>query len=63
MLSPIERTGHGGRENSPRISSRLDRLVVPMMGAVTPGLAMIHASEICAMLTPFCFASSSTLYT
>ena len=44
------------------MSSRLDMLVVPMMGALTPGLAMIHASEICAMLTPFFFASSSILH-
>lgn len=43
------------------MSSRLDRFVVPMMGALTPGLAIIHASEICAMLAPFFFASSSTL--
>ncbi len=48
-------------ENSPRMSSRLDRLVVPMMGAVTPGLERIHAKEICAMLTPFFFAISSIL--
>ena len=36
-------------------------LVVPMMGAVTPGLAKIQAIAIWAMLTPFFFAISSTL--
>ena len=43
------------------MSSRLDSFVVPMMGALTPGFERIHASEICAMLTPFFFASSSIL--
>ena len=43
------------------MSSKLDRLVVPMMGAVTPGFDNIHASEIWAMLTPFFFAISSIL--
>ena len=43
------------------MSSRFDRFVVPTIGAVTPGFARIHAIEICAMLTPFFFASSSTL--
>ena len=43
------------------MSSKFLRLVVPMMGAVTPGLARIHAVAICAMLAPFFFASSSTL--
>ena len=43
------------------MSSRFLRLVVPTIGAVTPGLFMIHAVEICAILTPFRFASSSTL--
>ena len=47
--------------NSPRMSSRFARLVVPMIGAVTPGFVSIHASEICAMLTLFFFASSSIL--
>ena len=43
------------------MSSRLDSFVVPMMGALTPGFERIHAREICAMLTPFFFASSSIL--
>ena len=43
------------------MSSRFARLVVPMMGALTPGFVSIQASEICAMLTPFFFASSSIL--
>ena len=43
------------------MSSKLDRLVVPMMGAVTPGFDNIHASEIWAMLTTFFFAISSIL--
>lgn len=46
---------------SPRISSRFFRLVVPMMGADTPGFARIQAVAICAMLTPFFLDSSSTL--
>ena len=43
------------------MSSKFARLVVPMIGAVTPGFVSIHASEICAMLTLFFFASSSIL--
>ena len=42
------------------MSARLSKLVVPTMGAVTPGLASTHATAICAMLTPFFFASSSS---
>ena len=34
---------------------------MPTMGAVTCGFASTHATAICAMLTPFFFASSSTL--
>ena len=49
--------------NSPRMSSRFARLVVPLIGAVTPGFVTTHASEICAMLTPFFLDSSSTLVT
>ena len=44
------------------MSARLSKLVVPTMGAVTPGLASTHATAICAMLTPFFLDSSSTLY-
>ena len=44
------------------MSSRFSRLVVPMMGALTPSFAMHHAKEIWAMLTPFFFASSSILH-
>ena len=43
------------------MSSRLERFVVPMMGAVTPGFDIAHASAIWAMLACFFFASSSTL--
>ena len=46
----------------PRMSARLSKLVVPTMGAVTPGLVSTHAMAICAMLTPFFLASSSTLH-
>lgn len=46
---------------SPRISSRFFRLVVPMIGADTPGFARIQAVAICAILTPFFLDSSSTL--
>ena len=35
--------------------------VVPTMGADTCGFESTHAIAICAMLTPFFFASSSTL--
>lgn len=45
----------------PRISFKLSILVVPMMGAVTPSFDSIHAIAICAILTPFFFAKSSTL--
>ncbi len=48
-------------QDLPRMSSRLDRLVVPTMGADTLGFERIHASEICAMLAFFFFASSSIL--
>ena len=37
------------------------KLVVPTIGAVTPGLDSTHASATCAMLAPLRFASSSTL--
>ena len=47
----------------PRISSRLERLVVPTMGAVTWGFDKTHATAILAMLTPFFLDSSSTLVT
>ncbi|TBU29660.1 hypothetical protein BD311DRAFT_755989 [Dichomitus squalens] len=46
-------------QNLPRMPSRL-RLVVPMMGAVAPGLLLIPGRRIWAMLMPF-FANSSTL--
>ena len=39
----------------------LARLVEPIMGAVTPGLARIHARATCAMLAFLRFARSSTL--
>lgn len=45
----------------PRRSFSLSRLVVPTIGALTPGFAMHHANAICAMLTPFFLAISSTL--
>ncbi|TBU36462.1 hypothetical protein BD309DRAFT_975681 [Dichomitus squalens] len=47
-------------QNLPRMPSRLFRLVVPMMGAVAPGLLLIPGRRIWAMLMPF-FANSSTL--
>lgn len=43
------------------MSFRLSRLVVPMMGAVTPSLDNAHAMAIWAMLMPRFLASSSTL--
>ena len=55
---PRTRDKHG---NLPRRSFSLSRLVVPTIGAETPGFAMHHASAICAMLTPFFLAISSTL--
>ena len=42
-------------------SASFSTLVVPTMGAVTPGFERIQAREICAMLTPLRFESSSTL--
>lgn len=48
-------------ENAPMISSKLDNLVVPTIGAVTPSFARHHATAICAIVSPFFFASSSTL--
>ena len=45
----------------PRMSFRLSRLVVPMMGAVTPSLESTQEIATCAMLMPRFFATSSTL--
>ena len=47
---------------APSISSKLARLVLPTIGAVTPGFESSQAKETCAMLTPLRFASSSTLW-
>ena len=49
--------------DSPRMSLRFARLVVPMMGAATGSFAKIQARETCAMLAPFFLAISSTLGT
>ena len=43
------------------MSSKFERLVVPTIGAETPGLERIQAIATCAMLMPFFFAISSTL--
>ncbi len=51
-----------GSRHSPMRSWSFSRLVGPTTGAVTPSLCISHARLICAMLTPFFFANSSTLY-